>query len=140
MAAYLADTSIWAWAKRSLALAEKLRQRIARGEVATCVPVALEVLHSSRDGAEYEEDRSFLGPLDWLPLTPEAADRALEIQRTLAHTTHGAHRLPAVDYLVASIAEAAGSGIVIWHHDRDLGRLCDLVGHPHEQERVSRRR
>jgi predicted nucleic acid-binding protein len=60
--------------------------------------------------------------------------RALEIQRALAGTTHGAHRVPAIDYLVAAVAESAGSDVVVWHVDSDLARVCEFVGQPHEFE------
>ena len=99
--------------------------------------MALEVLHSSRDGAEYEADRTFLAPLRWLPLTQGVAERALDVQQRLAHTTHGAHRIPAIDYLVVAVAESSGTSV--WHFDADIGRICDFIGHPHEQERVRTR-
>jgi predicted nucleic acid-binding protein len=103
-------------------------------EAATCVPVALEYLHNARDGAEYEDDREDLAGLHWLPLTRGAADRALELQRILAHTTHGTHRLPPVDYLVTAVAAAAGA--TLWHVDRHLHRLCELAGIDDEHEQI----
>lgn len=134
MRRYLADSTIWAWAKRNAPLRAKLADRIGRDEVVTCVPVALEVLHGARSGAEYEEDLAqVLAPLDWLPLTEAAAARALELQRSLAATTHGAHRLPAIDYLVVGCAADAGE-IVVWHLDRDLARLCEHAEQAHEGE------
>ncbi len=139
MASYLADTTIWTWAKRAAPLRHKLYERVAGGEVATCVPVALEYLHGARNGLEYDQDLADLKSLEWLPIRPSAAERALEVQRALAHTTHGAHRIPAVDYLVAAVAETTGPGVVLWHADRELARVCDFIGHPHEHERVPRR-
>lgn len=140
MTRYLADTSVWAWAKRSRIIEEKFRERLLRSELATTVPVALEILHSSRNGAEYEEDLAFLRSLEWLGFTAETADRALEVQRALAQTTHGAHRIAPIDYLVVSIAENSGPNVIVWHVDRDLARLCDFVDQPHEHERVTSRR
>jgi predicted nucleic acid-binding protein len=138
---YLADTSIWAWAKRRDDIRAKLGERVARRQLATCTPVALEVLQGARNRAEYEEELGeSLAPLDWIPLSSEAGDRALEVQRLLSRTTDGAHRIPAVDYLVAAVAERAGADMVLWHFDRDLGRICDLIDHPHEEERLPRRR
>ncbi|MFN2467108.1 MAG: PIN domain-containing protein [Gaiellaceae bacterium] len=136
MTAYLADTSIWAWARREPVLAEKLARRLGGGSVATCVPVALELLHSTRDVAEYERLLARLRRLEWVPPAVEAAREALGLQRSLAATTHGAHRMPAVDYLVAGIAGAAVQDVVVWHADRDLRRLCEHAGIPHEVEEV----
>ena len=136
---FLADTTIWTWAKRASCLRQKLYERVAAREVVTCVPVALEYLHGARNGIEYEEDLADLRLLEWLPVDHPTPDRALEVQRALAHTTHGAHRIPAIDYLVTAVAEAAGSDMVLWHVDRDLGRICDFIGHTHEHERLPRR-
>ncbi len=36
---YLADSTIWAWAARNASTRAKLSERVARGEIATCVPV-----------------------------------------------------------------------------------------------------
>lgn len=135
MARYLADSTIWAWAKRDAPLRAKLADRIGRDEIATCVPVALEVLHGARNCVEYEGDLArIFEPLVWLPLTETAAARALELQRSLAATTHGAHRLRAVDYLIVGCAAATGSDVVVWHLDRDLARLCEHAAQPHEGE------
>jgi predicted nucleic acid-binding protein len=140
MSRYLADASLWARAKITEPTRTKLATRVASGDVVATAPVALEVLHGARNGEEYEElfGRAF-APLEWLPFDQAAAMRALEIQRGLAGTTHGAHRIPAIDYLVAAIAESAGSDVVVWHADRDLARLCEFVGQPHEHERLRRR-
>jgi predicted nucleic acid-binding protein len=138
---FLADTTIWAWARRDAAIRNKLADRVADGEVVTCVPVALEVLHSARTGTEYDEDlTATLGPLEWIPMSEQAGLRALEVQRALAHTTHGAHRVPAVDFLIAALAERAEHETVLWHADRDLGRICGFTGQAEEHERLVRKR
>ena len=137
MPRYLADSTIWAWAKRNAPVRAKLAERVAQGELATCVPVVLEVLHGARSGADYEDELAeIFAPLDRLPLTEAAGERALQLQRSLAATTHGAHRLPAVDYLIVACALEAGDDVVVWHADRDLARLCNHAGHPHEAERI----
>jgi predicted nucleic acid-binding protein len=69
-------------------------------------------------------------------LTTRVAERALEVQRALAQTTHGAHRIPAIDYFIAAVAEA-GEDIELWHLDHDLARLCEFTGQPHEHERIT---
>lgn len=136
----MTDRSVRVWAQADAALEEKLAERARRGPIVTCVPVAIERLHSSRDAEEFEVTRAPLGRLEWAPLTAAAAERALETQRALAHASHGPHRIPALEPGVAAFAEAAGPETVRWRLDRDLGRLCGVIGHPHEHEHVPRRR
>ncbi len=92
MPVYLADSSIWAWAnKRSRPdITEKLAGRIERDEVATCVPIALEVMHRAETGKQYDElFDGLLKSLRWLDLDERASRRALEVQHALAGSTHG---------------------------------------------------
>jgi predicted nucleic acid-binding protein len=134
---YLADSSIWGWAldRRRPDLAEALARRLEADEIATCAPVALEVLHRARTGAEYEDlFATYLAPLHWLSTSEQAAERALDVQRRLAGTTDGNHRRPAVDYLIAATAEAAGGNVALWFLDRDLEVICGHTGQPHEAE------
>jgi predicted nucleic acid-binding protein len=133
----LADTSIWAWANEQSRpdITEKLAERIERDEVATCVPVAREVMHRAKTGREYDElFESLLGALHWLELGRDARRRALEIQRQLAGQSHGNHRRPAVDYLVAAVGEMAEGDIVTWFFDRDLRVICEHTAQPFEAE------
>lgn len=133
---YLADTSIWGWADsgRRPDITEKLGQRVEEGAVITCAPVVLEAMHRARTGEDYERrTRTVFDPLDWLPLGDNQAQRALEVQRQLAKPTHGNHLRPAVDYLVAAIAEA-GDDTILWSFDNDLAIICAHTGQPHEAE------
>ena len=141
MARYLADSSIWAWVQKGtrLDIDGKLADRLQRGEVATAPPIVLEVMHRARSGAEYEEIfEALLAPLDWLPLTEQASERAVAVQRQLATTTHGNHRRPAVDYLIAATAELAGGDVVLWFFDDDLRIICEHTGQPFEAESAPR--
>jgi predicted nucleic acid-binding protein len=107
---YLADTSIWAWANKQSRpdITEKLAERLERDEIATCVPVALEVMHRAETGEQYERlFGSLLKNLRWLELSDLVSGRALDVQRQLAGHSHGNHRRPAVDYLIAAIGELA---------------------------------
>jgi predicted nucleic acid-binding protein len=137
MPSYLADSSIWGWANsgRRPDIAEKLADRLERDEVATTVPVALEVLHRARSGPDYERLYGTLfAPLSWVPLTEQSAQRALAVQRELAATTHGNHLRPAIDYLIAATAELAGHDVWLWFLDKDLRAICEQTGQPHEEE------
>jgi predicted nucleic acid-binding protein len=134
---YLADSSIWIGRRRPDAayLQQLFIRRFEQGQLAACVPVALEVLVSPRDGAAYEADWAALwAPLRWLPLRERATRRALEVQRALARTTAGAHRRKAIDYLIAACAEDAGEDVVLWHWDADMTAICEHTGQPHEPE------
>src|SRR5919106_4380590 len=131
MARYLADSSIWGWAntKERPDIRVKLADRFQAGAVVMCAPVALEVMHRARTGPEYERILAELfAPLDWLPLIDDVGDRAVEVQRALAEGSDGNHLRPAVDYLIAGIAEAAGPEVVLWCLDRDLEIICAETG------------
>ena len=137
MPLYLADSSIWAWANKGPRpdINEKLAERVERGEVATCVPVALEVMHRAETGVQYEQlFGALLGPLDWLPLDDACSQRAINVQRELAVTSHGNHRRPAVDYLIAATAEIAGDDVILWFFDNDLRVICEHTGQRFDAE------
>jgi predicted nucleic acid-binding protein len=134
---YLADTSIWSWANsgRRPDIAGNLADRLVRDEVATCVPVMLEALHRARDGREYDELlTSLFGPVPCLPLADAVARRALDVQGELASTTDGNHLRPAVDYLIAAIAEQASDDVVLWFLDKDLRVICEHTQQPFQAE------
>ncbi len=133
---YLTDASIWIGARRrpESYLVDLFAERLAAGEVATCAPVALEVLVGAPDADELERDWEIWGELHWLPIPSEALRRSVELMRQLARTTRGAHRRRPIDYLVAACAEAAGPDVVLWHWDRDVTAICEFAGIAHEPE------
>ncbi len=137
MPRYLADTSIWAWSQKAERpdIREKLAARYEAGEILTCVPVVLEAMHRSETGARFQErfDQLF-APLERLPLEDPSVERALEVQRQLAKSSDGNHRRPAIDFLIAAAAEAAGPEVVLWCFDRDLKVICEHTGQPVEPE------
>lgn len=137
MLRYLADTSIWAWAQRPERpdIRDNLAERYEAGEVVTCVPVVLEAMHRPETAAQYEDRVSGLfAPLERLPLDDASAERALQVQRDLARASDGSHRRPAIDFLIAAVAEAAGPEVVLWCFDRDLNVICEHTGQPCEAE------
>lgn len=142
MPLYLADSSIWIGRRRPGAeyLDELFNDRYEDGEIATCVPIALEVLVGPPDAAAYDQDWEMVWkPLAWLPLREQASDRALQVQRELAHTTAGAHRRRPIDYLIAACAEEAEGEVVLWHWDSDLTIICEHTGQAHEPEHARAR-
>lgn len=137
MARYLADSSIWAWARKGLRpdIQRKLAERFANDEIVTCPPVVLEVMHRARNRQEYEAAYGDLfDPIDWLELDADASNRAVAVQRAMAQGTHGNHLRPAADYLIAAAAEEAGPDYVLWFFDKDLELICRHTGQPFEAE------
>ena len=136
MSVYLTAASIWIASRRrpDSYLADLVVERLGSGEIAVCVPTALEVLVGPSSAAELEEDwEAVWAHIRWLPMPERATDRALELLLEMARTTRGAHRRRPIDYLVAACAEAAGD-VLLWHWDRDLTAICDFAGIPHEPE------
>lgn len=137
MARYLADSSIWAWARgeRRPDIKQRLAERFAADEIVTCPPVVLEVMHRARNEAEYEAAFADLfEPIEWLPLGDDAAERAIEVQRGLARGAEGNHLRAAADFLIAAAAERAGPGYALWFFDKDLRIICEHTGQPFEAE------
>ncbi len=138
MTRYLADTSIWAWSQKRtrIDIREKLADRYEAGQVLTCVPVILEAMHRPETTAAYRRrfDQVF-APLERLPLDGSSVERALEVQRQLAEESDGSHRRPAIDFLIAAAAEAAGPEVALWSFDRDLEVICKHTGQPGESEK-----
>jgi len=134
---YLADSSIWGWANsgRRDDIRAKLAERFERGEVVTSAPIILKVMHRARSGVEYDKTfEQLFGPLDRLPMTDDVVERALELQREMAQTSQGNHLRPAIDFLIAAVAEAAGDDIVLWAFDKDLQLIARHTGQAHDSE------
>jgi len=134
---YLADTSIWAWAQRPERpdIKDRLAERYEAGVVVTCVPAVLEAMHRPETAAQYEDRFGGLfAPLERLPLDDASTERALQVQRDLARASDGSHRRPAIDFLIAAVAEAAGPDVVLWCFDRDLKVICEHTRQPCEAE------
>ncbi len=136
MPLYLADSSIWIGARKNPGtyLPRLLADRLAGDEIATCVPVGLEVLTGPPTGAALDRDSQLIwGRLRWLPVGETIMARALELLRGLAHSTDGAHRRRPIDYIIAACAEAH-RGVTLWHWDDDLTVICEFAGIAHERE------
>ncbi|MGI8903056.1 MAG: PIN domain-containing protein [Solirubrobacteraceae bacterium] len=123
----LADTSAWIVARRIPRARELLMGAVERGDIAWCWPVRYELMVDAL-GTEGITvlDRTLEG------LREIAADRSvqrgvLSLMRELAGSgSHGAHRLPLTDLVVAVAAQQAGLDIL--HYDRHFERLADLLG------------
>jgi predicted nucleic acid-binding protein len=122
---YLADTSAWHWSSRAPA---RWDAYFEAGLIATCIPVQLELVYSARSAQEYADLSFELGRLPYLELDEQASDAALRAQQRLA--ARGEHRLPAIDFLVAALAEV--NDVVLVHYDRHFDAIRRVTRQPME--------
>jgi predicted nucleic acid-binding protein len=123
---YLADTSAWHRSAHS-EVAAAWQRRLAEDTLATCSPVRLEILHSARSADDYDRLASELVALHQVPCGPRELERALQLQRMLAHRGGFHHRSVKIpDLIIAATAESAGA--VLWHYDEDYDRIAELTG------------
>lgn len=126
-ARFLVDTSAVARIKHRPAVAAVLRPLTARGEVAVCTPVLLELLYGSR-ATEYQKMKmTYETAMRVLPITTDASARAVEVQGLLAKA--GQYRTArSVDLLTAACAEV--NGLTMLHYDRDFDAIAKVTGQP----------
>jgi predicted nucleic acid-binding protein len=91
-------------------------------------------MHRPDTSLKYERQfTTLLDPLDWLPLTEKAGERAMEVQRLLAAKSDGGHRRPPTDFLIAAVAEMH-ENVVLWCFDKDFRSIAELTGQLIEEE------
>jgi predicted nucleic acid-binding protein len=115
---YLADKSAFEQQRHRDAAAGLLRALAADGSLCMTEIVALELLYSARNTADYEVRLVDLRALPWLPLTEAVASRALDIQQRLAAV--GQHRRPIPDLLLAATALEHDATVLHYDHDFDV--------------------
>jgi hypothetical protein len=134
MANFLADTSAWVAARRSDAPPELRRSfaiLVRAGRIAICGPVQWELLHSSRNAAEYATWRTDFSVLDQVPFANADWKRALDIGHELAKLGGSLHRAPSMpDVMIAVAAERAG--LTVLHYDKDFDLIAGVTGQPCE--------
>lgn len=123
---YLVDKSALEQRRHRTEARDLLALLLTQGVLATCHVIALEVLYSARNAADYDTLRADLDALPWLPVTVEAMDRTLEVQHTLAR--RGQHRLPLPDLIIAATAELGGATVLHYDHDYDV--IASVTGQP----------
>ena len=126
MPLYLADTSAWQRSGKAFDLWSDL---VAKGELAVCIPVRLELGYSARGARDFAVLRDRLSGLPELALDEAATAVALEIQSALV--ARGQHRGPRpVDLLIAAIALIHGA--IVLHYDRHFDLVARATGQPME--------
>lgn len=123
---YLVDKSALEQRRHNEDARNLLELLIGEGALATCHVIALEVLYSARNLADYEILRTDIAALPWLPVTVDAMDRAFEVQHALAR--RGQHRLPLPDLIVAATAELGNATVLHYDHDYDV--IAGVTGQP----------
>ncbi len=92
-----------------------------------CDQVRLEVLYSARSAPDYDAIADELRALHVVPCDARTFERALEVQRTLAHVAGLHHRSVTIaDLIIAAAAEAVGD--IVWHYDDDFDRIAAITG------------
>jgi predicted nucleic acid-binding protein len=124
------DTSAWHHSTKH-EVAKRWRVALEADELGICEQVRLEILYSARSAADYDALADELGALRPIPITTATFERALDVQRQLAHVGELHHRsVKIADLVIAAAAEAADA--VVWHYDADYDRIAAATGQPTE--------
>jgi predicted nucleic acid-binding protein len=127
---YLADTSAWHHSSKP-SIQTRWVELLSNDEVWICDQVALEVLYSARNAADYDRTSGNLGGFRFAPITPEVFTRARTIRLSLAHVGGMHHRSVTIaDLIIAAAAEAAG--LIVLHYDEDYDRIAAVTNQPTE--------
>jgi predicted nucleic acid-binding protein len=126
VATHLADTSAILRLRHPL-VADRLGPLIARGLVATCSMVDLELLFSARNAGEHAGIRARRTGYERLDTEQADWDRAIDVQAALARSGQlRAVGIPAL--LLAAVAER--HRVTLLHYDRDFDLIAATTGQP----------
>lgn len=115
----LVDTSAWSRAAHP-AVRDRWLLALRSGRLRISPAIRLEILLQARGGADFEQLAERLSVLRIAQLTGSTARAAEDAMRVLAHRSHGSHRLPVVDYLLAATAQDSGAAVLHYDHDYDI--------------------
>ena len=128
MTLFCVDTSAWHHAANS-EVARDWTRRLERDQLGICDQVRLEILWSARSAEDYEALAEELWALRDIATDASTFQRALEIQRRLAHVGGLHHRsVKIADLVIAAAAEAAKATVL--HYDADYDRIANITGQP----------
>jgi hypothetical protein len=95
------------------------------GQLSVCLVGELEQLYSARSAGHYDQLQDELhASFDIVAPPPDLLERALVLQRDLAHHHGMWHRTPIPDLLIAETAVHHGLGVV--HVDGDYARIAEV--------------
>lgn len=95
------------------------------GALFICPVGELEQLYSARSASDYDDMKAGLqASFETIAAPPDLLDRALRLQRDLAHHHGMWHRTPIPDLLIAETALHHSLGVV--HLDRDFDRIAEV--------------
>lgn len=120
----LVDTSAWARASHP-DVRERWTQALRADRLCLAPVIRLEILFSARGGDEFDALAETLSALRGTQLSGSVVNAAEDAMRSLARRSHGAHRLPIVDYVLAATAEQMGAAVL--HYDSDYDTLAEVM-------------
>ncbi|KZS67725.1 hypothetical protein A4G26_27020 [Mycobacterium kansasii] len=95
------------------------------GRLFICLVGELEQLYSARSARHYDQLQAELSAsFDIVAAPPDVLERAMALQRDLAHHHGMWHRTPIPDLMIAETAVYHGLGVV--HVDRDYARIAEV--------------
>jgi predicted nucleic acid-binding protein len=121
---FIADKSVWARAHLGR-LDDEWDRALLGGQIATCRINTLELLYSTRTGAEFTALEAELAALRNIPTTDSVCRAAITALRELSARADGYHRVKPPDALLAACAAEAGIGVL--HYDHDFERLAEVL-------------
>jgi predicted nucleic acid-binding protein len=99
------------------------------GQIATCGPVRIELLQTTRDETEFDAMREALDELRIVAVGAREWSRAEDVFFELASLGPLHHRhVKLADLLVAAAAEHAGMPVL--HYDRHFELIASITGQP----------
>lgn len=123
----LADTSVWARSgKPGL---EWFASAVEDGRIAVCDQVAMEVLWSARDIADFRATEAGLLACPWFGVGADDWAEARRVFRELAGRGPLHHRQVKIpDLLIAAVADR--NGLTLVHYDTDYDIIASVTGQP----------
>ncbi|HEX3693729.1 MAG TPA: PIN domain-containing protein [Solirubrobacteraceae bacterium] len=120
----IVDTSAWARVDHP-SIRNSWADAVAKGRLRVSPIGRLEILLRARNGSDFDALTEYLSVLRTAPLSTTVVRAAEDAMRTLSHRSHGAHRLPIVDYLLAAAAQETGAAVL--HYDHDYDTLAEVM-------------